>query len=108
MQADTEGYQIVYIEEGDVMVAAAGFRVMHTMAWGKILYLDDLVALGTRQGQGLGTTLLKWLQQEARDRHCAAVHLDTGYQRHAAHRSYLRNGFQLNCHHLAWDVPPMT
>jgi hypothetical protein len=32
------------------------------------------------------------------------VHLDTGYHRQAAHKAYLRNGFELNCHHLAWKV----
>lgn len=48
--------------------------------------------------------MLKWLQEHAKARQCDAVHLDTGYQRHAAHLAYLRNGFELNCHHLAWKV----
>jgi GNAT superfamily N-acetyltransferase len=99
-----EGYRIVYIESGGAVVAAAGFRVMNTMAWGKILYLDDLIALHTQQGRGWGSVLLAWLQEEARALHCDAVHLDTGYQRHAAHKAYLRNGFELNCHHLAWKA----
>jgi hypothetical protein len=30
------------------------------------------------------------------------VHLDTGYHRHLAHRAYLKNGFQIDCHHMAW------
>jgi len=30
-----EGYRIVCIESGDTVVAAAGFRIMNTMAWGK-------------------------------------------------------------------------
>jgi len=99
-----EGYRIVFVEADDVVVAAAGFRCMNTMAWGKILYLDDLIALHTQQGRGWGSALLAWLQDEARVLHCDAVHLDTGYQRHAAHKAYLRNGFELNCHHLAWKV----
>jgi GNAT superfamily N-acetyltransferase len=99
-----EGYRIVFIESGGAVVAAAGFRVMNTMAWGKILYLDDLIALHTQHGRGWGSALLGWLQEQARALHCEAVHLDTGYQRHAAHKAYLRNGFELNCHHLAWKV----
>ena len=99
-----EGYCISYIEFDDVIVAAAGFRVMNTMAWGKILYLDDLIALGIQRGRGWGTILLIWLQEKARIEQCDGMHLDTGYQRHAAHKAYLRNGFELNCHHLAWDV----
>jgi GNAT superfamily N-acetyltransferase len=99
-----EGYQIVFIESDATIVAAAGFRCMNTMAWGKILYLDDLIALHTQHGRGWGSALLMWLQGQARDRHCDAIHLDTGYHRHAAHKAYLRNGFELNCHHLAWKA----
>jgi GNAT superfamily N-acetyltransferase len=99
-----EGYEIVFIESDDVVVAAAGFRCINTMAWGKILYLDDLIVLHTQRGHGWGSALLRWLQEQARLRHCDAVHLDTGYNRHAAHKAYLRNGFELNCHHLAWKA----
>jgi GNAT superfamily N-acetyltransferase len=99
-----EGYRIVFIEVGDTVVAAAGFRLMNTMAWSKILYLDDLIALPSQQGRGWGSALLKWLQAEALARQCDAVHLDTGYQRHAAHKAYLRHGFELDCHHLAWKT----
>jgi GNAT superfamily N-acetyltransferase len=99
-----EGYQIVYVRDGDSVPAAAGYRFLHTMAWGHILYIDDLVAVERCHGTGLGSMLLRHLQNEARRLHCDAVHLDTGYQRHLAHRAYLRNGFQLSCHHLSWRL----
>lgn len=100
----TEGYMLAYLQLDGAIVAAAGFRTMNTLAWGKIIYLDDLIALSTMQGRGFGSVLLAWLQEQARELKCDAVHLDTGYQRHAAHKAYLRNGFQLNCHHLAWQT----
>ncbi|HXY07301.1 MAG TPA: GNAT family N-acetyltransferase [Terriglobales bacterium] len=99
-----EGYQIAYVRGEDRVVAAAGYRFLTTMAWGHILYIDDLVATELSQGKGLGTLLLRFLQKAARDRGCAAVHLDTGYQRHRAHRAYLRNGFLIHCHHMSWRV----
>lgn len=99
-----EGYQIAYIEEGGQVPAAAGYRLLTTMAWGRILYLDDLVAREASYGAGLGTALLKFLQGEARRLGCDALHLDTGYQRHRAHRTYFRNGFRMDCMHLAWKV----
>ena len=99
-----EGFQIIYIAEGDLVPAAAGYRLLNTLAWGRILYIDDLVALAVRHKQGLGTALVQFLQAEARRLGCDAVHLDSGYQRHLAHLAYLRNGFQLNCHHFAWTV----
>jgi GNAT superfamily N-acetyltransferase len=101
------GYEIAFIEDGHgAVVAAAGFRELTTMAWGRILYLDDLIALPTRRGSGLGSSLLRHLQEEARARGCDEVHLDTGYGRHDAHRSYLRNGFDMICHHMSWAVSP--
>jgi GNAT superfamily N-acetyltransferase len=99
-----EGYKLAYIAMGDRVPAAAGYRVMHTMAWGHIIYIDDLIAAEASRGTGLGRTLLLYIQDEARKLGCEAVHLDTGYQRHRAHGVYLRAGFELNCHHLAWQV----
>lgn len=100
------GYELVFIDTDGIVGAVAGFRVMTTMAWGKILYLDDLIALPEHRGRGLGTALLRHLQAETVTRGCAEMHLDTGYARHEAHRSYLRNGFSLNCHHLSWQPQP--
>lgn len=96
-----EGYKIYFIrDDDDGVVAAIGFRIFHTMAWGKILYIDDLIALPGSRGKGLGAALLQYAKTTAREYKCDAVHLDTGYQRHEAHISYLRNGFTLNCHHM--------
>jgi GNAT superfamily N-acetyltransferase len=104
-QAST-GYEIVYIEDHQgIVIAAAGFRELTTMAWGRILYLDDLIALPASRGKGLGSSLLRYLQEETAARGCDEMHLDTGYGRHEAHRSYLRNGFDLICHHMSWARP---
>ncbi|MDG3016804.1 GNAT family N-acetyltransferase [Speluncibacter jeojiensis] len=101
-----ERYELVYVRDGDgQIVAAAGFREMTTMAWGHVLYLDDLIALPSHRGRGLGSLLLRFLQDETVRRGCDQLHLDTGYTRHAAHRSYLRNGFDIVCHHMAWEPP---
>lgn len=100
-QAGT-GYEIAFIEADGEVVAAAGFRELTTMAWGRILYLDDLVALPAHRGAGYGTALLRFLQVETVRRGLEQLHLDTGYSRHEAHRSYLRNGFSMICHHMSW------
>ena len=96
------GYEIVFIEANGDVAAAAGFRELTTMAWGRILYLDDLIALPCRRGAGYGTALLRFLQQETIRRGLEELHLCTGYSRHDAHRSYLRNGFSMICHHMSW------
>jgi GNAT superfamily N-acetyltransferase len=95
-----EGYKIIFIERNSKVIAAAGYRLMNTMAWGKILYIDDLIAHESERGNGYGSILLSHLKGLAETLNCDSVHLDTGYQRHAAHKAYLRNGFTLNCHHM--------
>ena len=99
-----EGYRILRADEAGTILGAAGFRILHTMAWGRILYLDDLIVDEAARGTGLGRRLLATLKEIARDADCDQVHLDTGYQRHAAHRAYLRAGFHLDCHHLALSL----
>ena len=63
-----EGFTMIYIAEGEEAMAAAGYRFLNTTAWGHIMYVDDLVALTSRHKSGLGTALLKYLQDEARRR----------------------------------------
>lgn len=101
MQQLKEGYEIIAAYEQEEVVACIGFRFLTTLAWGKILYIDDLITKEKTRGKGYGKILLDHVIQIARERLCKEVHLDTGYTRHAAHKVYLKQGFEFNCHHLA-------
>ena len=96
-----QGYRIVAMRAGSQVPSAAGYRFAEFLAWGKVIYVDDLTTLESARGQGHGGALLDWLINQAREQGCNAVHLDSGYQRHAAHRLYLNKGFTLSSHHLA-------
>ena len=99
-----EGYSLHAIFDESSVVACIGFRIMTTLAWGKILYIDDLIVREIARGQGYGKQLLNFAIHHAKEKACNQVHLDTGYARHAAHKLYLSTGFELNCHHLALNV----
>jgi GNAT superfamily N-acetyltransferase len=96
-----EGYRIASVAGG---AGAIGYRLLTTLAWGRMVYVDDLVVAEAAEGGGLAVALLDFVKAEARRLGCAAVHLDSGYQRKRAHALYLRNGFVLDCHHFAWAV----
>jgi len=98
-----ESYQILAMREDGKISSAAGFRFAEFLAWGKVLYIDDLTTVPDSRGRGHGDKLMSWLIDHAKSRGCQGVHLDTGYARHAAHRLYLRKGLHLNCHHLALE-----
>ncbi|ANQ86797.1 GNAT family N-acetyltransferase [Azoarcus olearius] len=98
-----QSYRILALREAGTIKSAAGFRTGEFLAWGKVLYIDDLTTLPEARAQGYAGALLDWLIEHARAKDCKAVHLDSGYARHAAHRLYLNKGFRLSSHHFALE-----
>src|SRR5256885_1939357 len=81
IEQQKEGYQIVAIFQETEVVACIGFRIMTALAWGKIVYIDDLVTKSKCRGKGYGGALLGYAINFAREHGCDQVHLDTGYTR---------------------------
>ena len=96
-----QGYQLAYAGIGNDVYCVAGFVIGEKLAWGKYLYIDDLVTDEKFRSTGAGTALLSWLKNYARDNQCEQLHLDSGVQRFAAHRFYLREGFNIASHHFS-------
>lgn len=103
-----QGFQILALECNGLVKSAAGFRFAEYLAWGKVLYIDDLITMPEEKKRGYAGQLLDWLIAHAQTQNCNGLHLDTGYARHDAHRLYLRKGLQLNCHHLALQISSST
>jgi len=95
------GFHLAYLEEAGEVRAVAGFRYLETLAWGKILYVDDLVAAPAQRSRGHGGKLFDWLVAQAKQNHCDEFHLDSGVQRFGAHRFYLTRRMDIICHHFA-------
>ena len=100
----TEGYNLAYIEEEGIAVAAVGFRYLQFLFNGKHIYIDDLSTLPSHRGKGLGGLLLDYVSDLAESMGYNAVTLDSGYQRLAAHRLYLNKGFNLSSHHFSKQI----
>lgn len=98
------GFRLGYLTAGDRVVAVAGFRLLENLAWGKFLYVDDLVTDEAQRSSGHGDRLLAWLIDHAREMGCDQVHLDSGVQRFDAHRFYLRHRFRITSHHFAMTL----
>jgi GNAT superfamily N-acetyltransferase len=97
-----EGYRLVgSFDASGQVVAVAGFRHMTNLYSGPHLYIDDLSTLPSARKQGHAGALLRWVDEEARRLGCAEVHLDSGVQRHDAHRLYLTSGYVIPAHHFA-------
>jgi GNAT superfamily N-acetyltransferase len=81
--------------------ACAGFRILEYLWVGKTLYVDDLITASSARSRGHGHELFEWLEAHAREAGCAELHLDSGVQRFAAHRFYLRERMHIVAHHFA-------
>ena len=99
-----EGYRLVASFADGEAVAATGFRRLNNLAWGNLLYIDDLVTLESHRGQGHAHRLLEWVLAEARRLGCHQVHLDSAPHRHAAHRLYLGEGYHISSFHFSRGV----
>ena len=95
-----EGYRLAFVETEDAVVAVAGYRVIEHLAYGRFLYVDDLVTRAKFKRNGFAGLLFDWVRAEARKERCAAVALNSGVQRFEAHRFYLRHGMDITAHHF--------
>ncbi len=99
-QLMSEGYRLGFVEEAGEVVAVAGYRISTNLFLGKNLYVDDLVTANKARSKGFGRLLLAALRDIARQNDCNYLHLDSGVQRHQAHKFYFREGMTVSCFHF--------
>jgi GNAT superfamily N-acetyltransferase len=104
----SDGYRVIAsFESSDPDAAAvAGFRVGETLAWGRFLYVDDLVTRAASRGRGHADALVAWMVAEARREGCDQLHLDSGVgpDRADAHRFYFRHAMRISSYHFAREL----
>lgn len=88
------GYRLAAGTRGDRVLVVAGFALGEKLAWGRHLYVDDLVTDDVARSLGAGKAMLDWLKVYARDAGCEMMHLDSGLHRVDAHRFYAREGMR--------------
>jgi GNAT superfamily N-acetyltransferase len=99
-----EGFQLVFLRHRGKAAAVAGIRLINNLAWGRFIYVDDLVTDEKLRSTGLGKRLIRGLMTEARAYGCNRFELDSGVQRFGAHRFYLREGMFISCHHFSHEL----
>ena len=103
-----QGYRLVGAFEDGRCLAVAGFRVIHNLAWGDCLYVDDLSTHPDGRRRGHGRALLEWCEAEGARLGCTEFHLDSGVgpEREDAHRLYFNIGLRITSYHFAKRVGP--
>lgn len=102
-----QGYRLFgsFVPDHHDAVGVVGFRPVVSLAWGNVLYIDDLSVRAEYRGRGHGRSLLSAVETEAATLGAVAVHLDSGHQRYDAHRLYLAGDYQIRSHHFVRPLP---
>jgi GNAT superfamily N-acetyltransferase len=100
----SDGFRLaVLTDEGEVR-AVAGYRYMHMLYCGRLLYVDDLVTNERVRSRGYGARMIEWLKAEARRHGCRELQLISRVVREEAHRFYFREGFGIECFHFRLEL----
>lgn len=77
------------------------FRVIEKTYTGRELYCDDLVTEESLRSSGVGRALIRYMEAVAAERGCDVLALDSGTQRHQAHKFYFREGLTVPAFHFS-------
>ena len=99
-----EGYTLFCMRKESEVVALCGCRVSRNLAWGRHLYIDDLITSNDKRSLGYGKEMMEFLIGFAKEKGCSEIHLDSGVQRFQAHKFYLREGFKIASHHFSKEL----
>ena len=86
------------------LIASAGIRIYECLAYGKNVYIDDLVINDEKRSQGYGKKMLDWIEAYGKANGCRELHLDSGVQRFSAHRFYFREKFHIPYYHFSKNI----
>lgn len=99
------GYRVAAAFDGgeEDAAAVAGFRIGENLAWGRFLYVDDLVTRAACRGRGHADAVMAWVTEVAERAGCGELHLDSGVgpDREDAHRFYFRHRLRITSYHFA-------
>jgi GNAT superfamily N-acetyltransferase len=95
-----QGLRFLVAYDGERCVGVAGWRILALTFAIRKLYVDDLVTTADGRSKGVGHALLAELEARARAAGCTVIDLDSGVQRHDAHRFYFREQMHISSHHF--------
>ena len=103
-----QGYRLAggFEAHTEQAAAVAGFRVLDMLAYGRILYVDDLATRPDARRRGHGRALLAWCAAEAARAGCAQLQLDSAVipEREDAHRLYFNAGMRITSYHFGRNL----
>lgn len=104
--ADENSALLCAVEENEVvgfLLIAVRYMLHHA---DKVATIEELVVRENLRGQGIGNQLLNRSIEIAREKGCDTIELTSNLWREAAHRFYLRNGFEKRSYKFSLRLKP--
>ena len=103
---DTNNYQCVGIfDDLKNLVACAGLWQLAKFYIGKHLEVDNVAVLSAYQNYGLGTQLMNWVENYAKEQNCVAVELNAYIGNEKAHKFYFNRNYKIMGFHFRKEAP---
>lgn len=103
-----QGYRLLAAWQGEQVVGLAGYRLQENTLYGRFVYIDDLVVLGSEQRGGIGRLLIEAVRREAIDGGHAHLVLDTALGNALGQRFYYRQGLLARAVHFVEALPQVA
>lgn len=103
-----QGYRLLAAWRDEQVVGLAGYRLQENTLYGRFVYIDDLVVLGSEQRGGIGRLLIEAVRREAIDGGHAHLVLDTALGNALGQRFYYRQGLLARAVHFVEALPQVA
>lgn len=93
-------YHLVGAYAGDTLAGVAAAWIATKIWCGRYLEIDNLVVDPQQRSTGVGSLLIRHLEEIAREKDCKILVLDSYVSNHPSHRLYYRLGFEAWGYHF--------
>lgn len=85
---------------GDECIGISGVWIGNKLWCGKYLEVDHLVIKEGFRSNGVGSLILNYLKQLAKEENCASIGLDSFTHNHESHKFFFKQGFEIKGYHF--------
>ena len=91
-------------DEDNKCVGIGGYYIQTRFYLGKTIQVENLVIAPEFRDKGVGSALIKWIEEKGREQNCVVCVLNNSSSNHAAHKFYHREGYSIDCFHFIKEL----
>lgn len=97
-------YHCIGAYEEGVLVGVSGFWLGARFWSGEYIDIDNVIVNEAHRSKGIGEMMIAWLEDYGVKRGCKMAMLDCYVTKHAAHKFYMRLGYEILGYHFTKEL----